>query len=363
MIQKTENLITMGHGSGAAMTRRLISEVFNRNSTLPSLEDAVALDGNAVITTDAHVVKPIFFPGGDIGRLSVTGTVNDLAVKGSIPKYLVSAFVIEEGFPIETLSRIVDSMQAAAAEAGVRIVAGDTKVVERGKADGVYIVTTGVGYIPDGPDGRPVDLGTREIIPGDRIIVSGTMGDHAVAIANSREDLGLDPPPRSDCAPLVELTRAAVEAGGVRFMRDPTRGGLATVLNEVADETGFGLILDEEAIPVTEATASICELLGLDPLYLANEGKIVAIVHPDFEKAVLSAMRSAPWGAGAATIGVVTGPECGVTIESGRLSGLSVSERAQAGPPPFRQGVWLSTVIGGTRPLPMLESDPLPRIC
>jgi len=325
-----DKIITLGHGSGAGRTKKLISEVFDSNFKLPSLEDAVEIENRTVATTDAHVISPLFFPGGDIGKLSITGTVNDICMKGAIPKYILITFIIEEGFSIEDLKKISFSVQEAATLAGVKIIAGDTKVVEKGKADGVYITTTGIGYLPDG-----VNLKTANIEPGDKIIVNGSIGDHTVAIINAREDLGLTPPPESDCASLNELVQIMLKEGDVRFLRDATRGGVATILNEVWEETSRGIILDDSSIPINKETHSICELLGLDPLYLANEGKLVAFVRGDTEK-LLTKMREHEFGKDSRIIGEVSNNY---------------------------KGVFSRTEIGSIRPLLMLDSDPLPRIC
>ncbi len=312
------------------MTRRLIDEVMNDRFQMPSLSDSALIGGRMVSTIDAHVVKPLFFPGGDIGRLSVTGTVNDLAVAGAKPLSIFIAYIIEEGFPIEQLRRITDSVQRAALEAGVKILGGDTKVVEHGKADGLYLITSGIGMLHEGyhPNGCTI----RD---GDHVIVSGTLGDHAIAVINERESLGLTPPPESDCAPLNHLISTMLECADIRFMRDPTRGGLATVLNEIAQDQHQGFLLREDAIPFKPSIRAASGLLGIDPLYLANEGKVVAIVRGEVDK-LIARMRKHPLGKDAAVIGAVTG-------EAGR--------------------VYLETAIGSVRQLPMLESDPLPRIC
>lgn len=273
-----DKIITLGHGSGAGKTKDLISNVFNANFKLPSLEDAVEIENRTVVTTDAHVINPLFFPGGDIGKLSITGTVNDISMKGAIPKYILITFIIEEGFLISDLKRIASSVQEAAQIAGVKIIAGDTKVVEKGKADGVYITTTGIGYLAEG-----VDLKTGNIQPGDKILVNGTIGDHTIAIINAREEFGLTPPPESDCASLNELVQIMLRSGNIQFFRDATRGGVATILNEVWEDTSLGIILNDSQIPIRQETRSVCELLGLDPFYLANEGKLVAFVRGSTE--------------------------------------------------------------------------------
>lgn len=325
-----KEIITLGHGSGSGLTRKLISQIFDSQFRLPSLDDGVEIENRTVVSTDAHVIKPIFFPGGDIGRLSVTGTVNDVSMSGARPAYLLAAFIIEEGFPIFDLKRIVDSMQKAAEEAGVRIIAGDTKVVEKGKCDGIYITTTGIGYLPE-----KVNLSASHINIGDKIIVNGSLGDHTVAIINARENLRLDPAPRSDCAPLNDLVELMLAQGEIKFLRDATRGGVATILNEIAAERGLGIIINEDAVPVKDATIALCGLLGLDPLYMANEGKLVGFVSGKTDK-LINHMQSHRYGNDSALIGEVTDEV---------------------------KGVYLRTSIGGLRPLLLLESDPLPRIC
>jgi len=330
VVEMKDKIITLGHGSGAGLTRKLIEEVFDRNFKLPTLDDAVEIENRMVVTTDAHVVKPIFFPGGDIGKLSVTGTVNDVSMSGAVPKYLLSAFIIEEGFKISDLKKIVESMKNAAEEAGVHIIAGDTKVVEKGKADGIYIATTGIGFLPVG-----IHLSSKNIKSGDKIIVNGTLGDHTVAIINARENLELDPTPQSDCASLNELVQLMLKNGKIKFLRDATRGGVATILNEVIEDTNLGIIIEEDTVPIKDATQAVCGLLGLDPLYMANEGKLVSFASGDTSN-LLAEMKKHEHGKDSAIIGEVT-------------SGV--------------KGVYLRTSIGGLRPLLMLESDPLPRIC
>lgn len=325
-----DDIITLGHGSGGGLTRRLINDVFDKNFKLPTLDDAVEIENRTVVTTDAHVIKPIFFPGGDIGKLSVTGTVNDVSMKGAVPKYLLITYIIEEGFKIDDLKTITESVQEAADDANVKIIAGDTKVVERGKADGMYITTTGIGFLPEG-----VDLTSKNIKNGDKIIVNGTIGDHTVAIINAREKLDLDPAPESDCASLNDLTQLMLKSGNVKFLRDATRGGVATILNEVAEDTDLGIIINEEDIPITDAVNAICGLLGLDALYMANEGKLVSFVSGETSN-LITKMKTHKYGKESKIIGEVTTEV---------------------------KGVFLRTSIGGLRPLLMLESDPLPRIC
>lgn len=324
------DIITLGHGSGGGLTRRLINDIFDKNFKLPTLDDAVEIEHRTVVTTDAHVIKPIFFPGGDIGKLSVTGTVNDVSMKGAIPKYLLITYIIEEGFEIEKLKTITESVQKAAEEANVKIIAGDTKVVERGKADGMYITTTGIGFLPE-----DVDLKSSNIKNGDKIIVNGSIGDHTVAIINAREKLELTPPPQSDCASLNELVQIMLKSGDVKFLRDATRGGVATILNEVAEDTNLGIIINEDDVPINDAVIAICGLLGLDALYMANEGKLVSFVSGETSN-LINEMKKHKHGKETKLIGEVTSEV---------------------------KGVYLRTSIGGLRPLMMLESDPLPRIC
>jgi hydrogenase expression/formation protein HypE len=283
------------------------------------------------------VVKPLFFPGGDIGRLAVSGTVNDLAVMGATPLWLAAAFVIEEGLPVATLQRVVASMRATAAEAGVTIVTGDTKVVEKGSADGLFVNTAGVGVVPDG-----VDISGANARPGDVVIVSGPIGDHGIAVVSQREGLAFQTTIESDVAPLNGLVAAIVKSQSaitnpIHALRDPTRGGLATTLNEIARQSGVAIRLEEAAIPVRDGVRAACELLGYDPLYVANEGKLVAMVAPEAAEAVLAAMRQHPLGAEAAVIGTVAAEPAGRVL--------------------------LRTRIGGTRLVDMLTGEMLPRIC
>lgn len=335
-----DQVILLGHGSGGTMTNRLIKTVFQEalhNPVLDEMLDAALLDlgqGRVAFTTDSFVVDPIFFPGGDIGKLAVCGTVNDLAVSGAEPRYLSAAFIIEEGFPLADLRRIVDSMQAAADSAGVRVVTGDTKVVGRGAADKVFINTAGIGIVPAGRG-----LSPRSIQPGDAVLVSGTLGDHGLTILAQREGLAFNTPVVSDCAPLNRIAAAVLEAGGaaVRCMRDPTRGGLATTLNELAAQGGRGMLVQETLIPLRREVIAACEMLGIDPLYLANEGKLIAVVAPGAAGRVLEAMRSLPEGRGAVSIGRVTGGDDALVL--------------------------LETELGATRIMTMLEGEPLPRIC
>jgi hydrogenase expression/formation protein HypE len=285
------------------------------------------------ISTDAHVVWPLFFPGGDIGRLAVCGTVNDVAMLGAKPLYLTAGFILEEGLPMETLQRVIASMQAAAQEAGVQIVAGDTKVVQKGKADGMYITTAGVGLVRAG-----LTVGGACARPGDVVILSGSIGEHGMAVLGARGELGFQSSIQSDVAPLNGLVEAMLDAGaGVHVLRDPTRGGLATTLNEIAGQSGVGIRLEEGAIPVHAEVAAACEMLGFDPLYVANEGKLVAMVAPEDSDKVLQVMRATRYGEGAVIIGEVTEEP--------------------------RGRVLLKTALGTTRVVDMLAGEMLPRIC
>ncbi|WP_457681642.1 hydrogenase expression/formation protein HypE [Thermovibrio sp.] len=325
--------VEIGHGSGGKLTKELIEEVFLKHfnsSSLHKLLDATVLDGfkRIAITTDSYVVQPLFFPGGDIGKLSVSGTVNDLTVSGAVPRYLTAGFVIEEGFPIDELERIVSSMARTAREAGVEVVAGDTKVVEKGKCDGVYVNTSGVGEVVR-------ELSPTLVKPGDLIIFTGYLGEHGIAISLAREAFELETQIKSDCVPLNSLLTPLFKLPGLRFMRDATRGGLATVLVELSEATGLGALIYEDKLPVREDVAFICEMLGYDYLYLANEGKALVVVSQEDGEKALEILRSHPLGRNAEIIGEIT-------------------ER-----PP----VILKTKVGGLRRLELLEEDPLPRIC
>jgi hydrogenase expression/formation protein HypE len=335
--------ILMGHGSGGRQYRDLVERVFVRafaNPILEQLDDAALLrfDGSGgrrlAFTTDSHVVQPLRFPGGDIGRLAVAGTVNDLATAAARPLGLAAAFIIEEGFPIAELQEICASMARAAAEAGVPIVTGDTKVVNRGLADGVYITTTGVGEVV-----VEHDVSARAVRAGDAVLISGGIGEHSVAVLAARGDFDLKIDVVSDCAPLWSLVETALRAGGesVRFLRDPTRGGLTTVLAELAETTGLGIDVVQERIPIAPAVKAVCELLGYDPLTLANEGKMVLAVGSERADAVLAALRAHPLGARAARIGEVT------TDHPRRVA--------------------LRTPFGTRRVLDMPVGELLPRIC
>ncbi|MGO8955958.1 MAG: hydrogenase expression/formation protein HypE [Streptosporangiaceae bacterium] len=334
-----EERITMSHGAGGKATQTLIEAVFLstfRNPLLEPLEDAARLHVNGAtlaLTTDSYVVSPLFFPGGDIGDLAVNGTVNDLSMAGALPLYLSAGFILEEGFPVADLARIAASMQAAALRAGVQVVTGDTKVVERGKADGCYINTAGVGVIDHG-----INLGVAQARPGDAIIVSGPIGDHGVTIMLARGELDIEADVCSDTAPLNGLVGSLLAAtSGVRALRDATRGGVATILNEIATAAGVGVLVSEDAIPVRDEVRGAAELLGIDPMYVACEGRLVAVVAAEAADTALAALRAHQQGGQAAVIGTVT-----------------------AGPPGIVQ---LRTSFGGTRIVDLLVGDPLPRIC
>lgn len=330
--------IYLSHGGGGRAMQQLIAQVFKpafNNPLLSGNDQAVfALEaGRYAYTTDSYVIAPLFFPGGDIGSLAVHGTVNDLAMAGARPLHLSAGFIIEEGFAISELKRIVDSMGRAAREAGVAIVTGDTKVVERGKGDGVFINTAGIGWVPAG-----VYTGGDRARPGDVVLVSGTLGDHGVAIMASRSGLQFETAIQSDSASLHTLVAAMLAvAPGLRVLRDPTRGGLAATLNEIAQQSGVGMSLMESAVPIKTEVRGACELLGLDPLNVANEGKLIAICAADDADAVLAAMRAHPLGRDAARIGVVT-----------------------ADPHHF---VEMRTSFGGRRMVDWLSGEQLPRIC
>jgi len=332
--------ILLSHGSGGRLSQQLIHDVFLKelgNEILDELNDSAVFnvaEGKLAYTTDAYVVSPIFFPGGDIGRLSACGTVNDLSMSGAKPFYLSASFIIEEGLSINDLKTILMSMKQAADEAGVKIVCGDTKVVGRGMADKVFITTSGIGLIPDG-----IDISPRRIRPGDSVILSGTIGDHGIAILSQREGLGFSSDFISDVAPLNHLVTSMLDEVGndIHAMRDPTRGGLATTLNEFAQVANLGMRIYEDKIPVQDNIRGACELLGFDPLYIANEGKLVTIVENVAGDRVLACMKRHPLGINAEIIGeVVEKPE-------GMVS--------------------LVTRIGGTRVIDMMVGDQLPRIC
>ena len=309
--------IVMGHGGGGKLGNELVEHLFLpafRNPALENLGDAAVLDlgsGRVAMSTDSFVVQPLFFPGGSIGELAVNGTVNDLAVSGAEPRFLSASFILEEGFPLAQLAAIVEAMAAAAATAGVKIVTGDTKVVERGHGDGCYINTAGVGVLRPG-----VTVGPDRAQAGDAVLVSGTVGDHGMAIMSVREGLEFESQIRSDCAALNGLIAEVLDAAGadVHAMRDPTRGGLASSLNEIAHSSGVGVEIDEPSLPVRTEVQSACELLGLDPVYVANEGKVVFFVAPSAAERVLEVLRAHPLGRDAARIGQVTAQHPGMLV-------------------------------------------------
>ncbi len=333
--------VDLSHGSGGRAMAQLIGELFARhlgNEFLGQGNDGAVLPTptsgeRLVVSTDCHVVTPLFFAGGDIGCLSVHGTINDVAVMGARPLYLAAGFILEEGFPLADLARIVESMAEAARAAGVPVVTGDTKVVERGKGDGIFITTTGIGALPVGRA-----IGGERARPGDAILVSGTLGDHGMAIMSQRENLSFEAPIVSDTAPLHGLIAAILATGAdIRVMRDPTRGGLATTLNEIAAQSGVGMMLREKDIPLKPVVAAACEFLGLDPLYVANEGKLICICAAGDVERVLATMCGDPLGRDAACIGIVT-------------------EDAH-------HFIQLTTAFGGRRNIDWLAGDQLPRIC
>ena len=335
--------IDINHGAGGRASAQLIEEVFARafdNEALRQGNDGALLGlppagQRLVMATDGHVISPLFFAGGDIGCLAVHGTLNDVAMLGATPFALSASFILEEGFPLADLKRIVDSMAAAAREAGVPIVTGDTKVVEQGKGDGVFISTTGLGWVPVARS-----IGGANAKPGDVVLISGTIGDHGVAVLSQRESLAFDTQIVSDTAALHTLVAAmlaAVPEGSVHVLRDPTRGGLGTTLNEITRQSGVGMLLQEAAIPMQPQVEAACELLGLDPLYIANEGKLVAICAPEVAEALLAVMRAHPLGQQAARIGTVTVDE--------------------------HHFVQMATRFGGKRVVDWLSGEPLPRIC
>ena len=334
-----DEVITLAHGAGGKATRDLVEALFvealGNDALMPLGDSAIvrAAPGRLALTTDSYVVRPIRFPGGDIGELAVNGTVNDLAVAGARPLWLTAGFVLEEGLAIETLAAIVHSMAVAARAAGVTVVAGDTKVVERGKADGLYVTTAGVGILE-----HDLELVPASVRPGDRVLLSGTLADHGMAVMIARGDLHLEGDVESDTAPLHELTAALLGlGGGLRWMRDPTRGGLATVLNELADQSSLAVRVSESMLPVRPTVFAACEILGIDPLYVANEGKLVAVVAADVAADALALLRAHPLGADAVEIGVVEQEPVAMVL--------------------------LDTSLGGSRIVDMLVGDPLPRIC
>jgi len=332
--------VLLAHGGGGRLTQMLIERMFTRafaNTALGELHDGAVLalpPGRVAISTDSYVVSPRFFPGGDIGSLAVHGTVNDIAMCGARPLALTAGFVLEEGLAMEELWRVVCSMAAAAADAGVPIVTGDTKVVDRGKGDGVFINTTGLGIVRDG-----LDIAPRRARAGDVVLVNGPIAEHGIAILSVREGLEFESPVLSDSAALHELVAAVLDAAGeaVHVLRDPTRGGVSSALNEIAQGSRTGIRLEESAIPIAEPVRGACEILGLDPLYVANEGKVLVIVAPERAERALAAMRAHPRGHGAERIGEVTSDHPG--------------------------RVFMKSRIGGTRVVDMLSGEQLPRIC
>ena len=327
--------VEIGHGSGGKLTKELIEKLFLKYFSFPeltSLQDAsyLRINNNKIaMTTDSYVISPYFFPGGDIGKLSISGTVNDLTVSGSIPSFISVGFILEEGLPFEDLERIVKSMAETAKKANVKIVAGDTKVVEKGKCDGIYINTTGVGEVVR-------NFSPTFAKPGDVVIISGFIGDHGIAVSLAREEFEIESNVLSDCAPLNELLVPLFEVEGIRWMRDPTRGGVATVLIEFSEASKLGVKLFENELPIREEVKFVCDMLGYDPLYLANEGKAVIVVDKKDSENVLEKLKAHPLGKEAKIIGEITDEF---------------------------QGVRLITSIGGERRLELLEEDPLPRIC
>lgn len=336
--------IVLGHGSGGRMSKDLIESIFlpYLNSKALSqandfgrvtLPNSANIEGSLVMSVDSHIVSPLFFPGGDIGRLAVCGTVNDISMSGAIPLALTAGFIIEEGLSIHILEKVAASMQMAATEAEIEFIAGDTKVAEKGKADGLFITTSGIGWLPQGRV-----IGGEQARPDDVVIVSGTLGDHGIAVLTARGDLGFETSIQSDVAPLNHLIQAIIQAAPhAHVFRDPTRGGLATTLVEIASQSNVCIMLDEKDIPVQPAVRAACEMLGFDPLYIANEGKLIAIVPACEAAAALSAMHSNPYGTMAMRIGEVV--------------------------PEPKNRVLLRTLIGGTRVLDMLSGEMLPRIC
>jgi hydrogenase expression/formation protein HypE len=338
--KKHTSQIVLGHGSGGKMMADLIKDVF-----YPRLENDPLLAGNdagvieltnglnLAVSTDAHVVSPLFFPGGDIGRLAICGTVNDVSMVGAIPLYLTASFILEEGLEMETLKKVVDSMSEAAIEAGIDIISGDTKVVAHGEADGMYISTTGVGLL----DPR-INIGGENAKPGDNVIISGTIGDHGIAVLEARGELGFQTQLKSDVAPLNHLIEEMIAASpGIHVLRDPTRGGVASALNEISKQSGVGIILNEDSLPVKPEVTGACEMLGFDPLYIANEGKLLALVSPEETDKVLSAMHKSQYGQEAVVIGRVESKPVGRLL--------------------------LETTLGSTRIIDVLAGELLPRIC
>jgi len=340
---KNNSTIVLGHGSGGLMTHNLIKDVFQSyinnhfiiagndfaKTPLPGIKG----NGSLSISTDGHIIFPIFFPGGDIGRLSICGTVNDISMSGAIPMYLTASFILEEGLLISDLEKIVISMQKTAQEAGIEIVAGDTKVVEKGKGDGIFISTTGIGWLPDSINIRG-DLAQ----PGDVILISGTIGDHGIAVLSARGDLGFQTELVSDVAPLNHLIQSLIrDIPEIHVLRDPTRGGLATTLNEISRQSNFGMVIHENLIPINPIVQNACEVLGFDPLYVANEGKVIVILPEKFKNQAIEIMKNDIYGQYATAIGEVVGDHPGRVV--------------------------LKTEFGTTRMLDMMSGEMLPRIC
>jgi hydrogenase expression/formation protein HypE len=329
--------ILLGHGSGGKLMYQLIRDHFVPKFEIKTLNDSAVLEGlskgKVALTTDSYVVSPIFFPGGNIGELAVYGTVNDLSMVGAKPLYITAGLILEEGFPLDDLKKILSSMSSAAERAGVKIVGGDTKVVNKGKADGIFINTSGVGMIAKG-----VDISPLRVKPTDKVIISGPIGNHGISVIAERNGLSFSPPVLSDTAPLNGLVKEMLrKTKKIHAMRDPTRGGLATTLKEIASDSGYCILLEEKAIPVPSGVKGACELLGLDPLYVANEGILIAIVKAEVAELLLKAMRKHPLGKEARIIGEVQKSPAGMVL--------------------------LKTAIGGTRIVEMLSGDQLPRIC
>jgi hydrogenase expression/formation protein HypE len=335
---KMDDKVILAHGSGGRLSHDLIERHLVphlKNPILSRMDDCAALDlnGRIAFTTDSYVIKPVFFPGGDIGRLAVCGTINDLSTSGAVPKYLGLSLIIEEGFPFADLERIMSSVSETAKEAGVLVVTGDTKVVDHGSADRIFINTSGIGIIPEG-----VDISGNNAREGDKVIVSGTLGDHGIAIMAQREGVKFSVPVESDCAPLNRLVSDMLGvSANIHSLRDPTRGGLATTLNELASQSGVGIQIYEDRIPVKDAVRAMCEILGFDPMYIANEGKVVIIAAPEDADRILAALHKNKYGKDADVIGEIT------TQHKGR--------------------VVLKTSLGASRILDMLTGDLLPRIC
>jgi len=332
-----DDKILLAHGSGGRLSRDLINEFLPdlTNPILDRLDDSAVfeLSGQVAFTTDSYTVNPLFFPGGDIGKLAVCGTVNDLSMSGARPLYLSLAFIIEEGLPIADLRKILTSIRQTAEEAGVKIVTGDTKVVDRGSADKIFINTAGIGIVPEG-----VDISAANARPGDKVIVSGNIGDHGIAVLSRREGLKLQVPVPSDCAPLNNMVAEMLAISTrIHCLRDPTRGGLATTLNDFAEQSNIGIRIEEDRIPVDRAVAAACELLGFDPLYIANEGKLVAVVTPEDTENVLNKIKQNKYGAGAVVIGEVVPEHPGKVV--------------------------MKTSLGASRIVDIPVGELLPRIC